>query len=180
MLKDVALVTPNVEWAKGEDNQMHPQKGYTYLKEQYHLPDDILNIVLHHEEMYDGSGYMKNLKGESITSGARIISIVDTFYKIRAVSKHSYNGIEANFTRYSLKLDPNFLEMFIQTVKPYLPNTLVELTSGDIAVVTNEIPPNPFQPYVQILRPKKFAAGQILCLSKMFDVNIENLVYYLD
>lgn len=37
------------------------------------------NLVLHHHEWYDGSGYPDGLKGEDIPLGARLLSVADTF-----------------------------------------------------------------------------------------------------
>ncbi len=40
---------------------------------------DIVPMMLHHHERYDGKGYPEQLKGEDIPIGARIISICDSF-----------------------------------------------------------------------------------------------------
>lgn len=40
---------------------------------------DIINIVVHHHERYDGSGYPDGLNGGSIPLGARILSVADAF-----------------------------------------------------------------------------------------------------
>jgi putative nucleotidyltransferase with HDIG domain len=40
---------------------------------------DVVPIVLHHQERYDGSGYPDGLSGENIPIGARIIGVVDTY-----------------------------------------------------------------------------------------------------
>ncbi len=63
------------EW---EDMRRHPEMGYRMLK---HIPflEPALDIVLSHQEKYDGSGYPQRLKGTRIPLGARIFSVVDTF-----------------------------------------------------------------------------------------------------
>jgi HD-GYP domain-containing protein (c-di-GMP phosphodiesterase class II) len=45
------------------------------------LPDfsNLADIVRHHHENYDGSGYPDGLKGEEIPLGARILSFADVF-----------------------------------------------------------------------------------------------------
>jgi putative nucleotidyltransferase with HDIG domain len=40
---------------------------------------DVVPIVLHHQERYDGSGYPDGLRGQNIPVGARIIGVVDTY-----------------------------------------------------------------------------------------------------
>lgn len=40
---------------------------------------NILSMVLHHHENYDGSGYPRNLRGEEIPFGARILRVCDVY-----------------------------------------------------------------------------------------------------
>ena len=40
---------------------------------------DLVPIILHHHERYDGSGYPHRLRGEEIPLGARLLAIVDSF-----------------------------------------------------------------------------------------------------
>ena len=40
---------------------------------------DILNMVRHHHERYDGTGYPDGLAGEKIIYGARILAVADTY-----------------------------------------------------------------------------------------------------
>ncbi len=63
------------EW---EEMRKHPEMGYRMLQ---HIPflASALDLVLSHQERYDGSGYPGGLKGEGIPLGARIFAVVDTF-----------------------------------------------------------------------------------------------------
>ncbi len=67
-------LTP-AEW---EEMRRHPQIGWTILKSIAFLqvPAD---IVLSHQERFDGGGYPRGLQGEAIPLGARIFAIADTF-----------------------------------------------------------------------------------------------------
>jgi len=56
----------------------HPQMGYDMLKGIPFLRD-ALPVVLHHQEMWDGSGYPGALRGEEIPLGARIFAVADTY-----------------------------------------------------------------------------------------------------
>jgi HD-GYP domain-containing protein (c-di-GMP phosphodiesterase class II) len=56
----------------------HPEIGFNLLKKIKFLAP-VANIVLHHQERYDGKGYPEGLKGDSIPIGSRIISVIDTF-----------------------------------------------------------------------------------------------------
>jgi HD-GYP domain-containing protein (c-di-GMP phosphodiesterase class II) len=41
--------------------------------------NDIIEIVVHHHERYDGSGYPDRLEGGGIPLGARVLSVADTY-----------------------------------------------------------------------------------------------------
>lgn len=56
----------------------HPQWGADIIRPLKALSGTV-QIVLHHHENYDGSGYPHNLKGEEIPYGARIMRIIDSF-----------------------------------------------------------------------------------------------------
>lgn len=58
--------------------RLHPSLGYAILKERDY-DEDILEAVLYHHENYDGSGYPKNLAGEEIPLGGRILRVCDAF-----------------------------------------------------------------------------------------------------
>ena len=63
---------------------MHPQTGYDILK-SIEFPWPIAEIVLQHQERYDGSSYPNGLKGEDILIKARILAVADV---IEAMSSH--------------------------------------------------------------------------------------------
>ena len=61
------------EW---EEMRKHPQTGFNILKSIgfLRLPAE---IVLSHQERFDGSGYPRGLEGDRITVGARIFAVAD-------------------------------------------------------------------------------------------------------
>jgi HD-GYP domain-containing protein (c-di-GMP phosphodiesterase class II) len=58
--------------------RMHPEYGWTVIKD---FPGcrTASSLILHHHEMWDGTGYPAGLKGEDIPVGARIVAITDAF-----------------------------------------------------------------------------------------------------
>jgi HD-GYP domain-containing protein (c-di-GMP phosphodiesterase class II) len=56
----------------------HPEMGHEMLQGIPFL-QDVLPIVLYHQEMFDGSGYPYGMKGEEIPLGARIFAVADTY-----------------------------------------------------------------------------------------------------
>ena len=58
--------------------RMHSMFGSEILR-QKGFSNSIQEIVLYHHENYDGSGYPRNLQGEAIPLGARILRVCDVF-----------------------------------------------------------------------------------------------------
>lgn len=64
--------------------RLHPQTGYEIIKD-VSFPWPIAEMVLQHQERYDGSGYPAGLKGEEIILEARIIAVADV---VEAMASH--------------------------------------------------------------------------------------------
>ncbi len=58
--------------------RMHSKLSYEILS-TYDLSETVMEMILHHHEAYDGSGYPDNLAGENIPLGARILRVADEF-----------------------------------------------------------------------------------------------------
>lgn len=57
----------------------HPEYGFGALARQNILKSDTLDMVLHHHELLDGTGYPHGLSGERISDMVRIMTITDIF-----------------------------------------------------------------------------------------------------
>jgi HD-GYP domain-containing protein (c-di-GMP phosphodiesterase class II) len=57
---------------------LHTQIGARILS-QFHLFRSGAEIVLHHHEAFDGSGYPHGLAGDAIPLGARVVAVADAF-----------------------------------------------------------------------------------------------------
>jgi HD-GYP domain-containing protein (c-di-GMP phosphodiesterase class II) len=61
----------------------HPLMGKRIIEQAPELTD-VMPLVLHHQEHFDGSGYPQRLRGEDIPLGARIIAAADAYHAIRS------------------------------------------------------------------------------------------------
>ncbi|MBT7121946.1 MAG: HD-GYP domain-containing protein, partial [Clostridia bacterium] len=75
---DILLKNQKLEKAEYEQIKRHPIKGAMILS-AVSMFQDIVPIVRHHHEHYDGKGYPDGIKGEKIEFFARIISVADAF-----------------------------------------------------------------------------------------------------
>lgn len=75
---DAILLKPgpltDSEW---DELRTHPEKGY-HLISQIPAMVEAANIILCHEERYDGTGYPRGLHGNQIPLGARLFMVIDT------------------------------------------------------------------------------------------------------
>ena len=95
----------------------HPMIGVHMLGDAA-IFTDILPIVKHHHERYDGRGYPSQLVGEDIPYVARIAAVADTFDAM--TSKRSYRDslpidvVRAEIERCSgTQFDPNIAKVFL-------------------------------------------------------------------
>lgn len=63
------------EW---QQMQRHPAIAARILM-TYDVSDELIAIVLHHHEAYDGHGYPDHLAGDAIPLGARLLTVADVF-----------------------------------------------------------------------------------------------------
>jgi putative nucleotidyltransferase with HDIG domain len=66
----------------------HPRRGYEALAAQGGFPPEMLDVVLHHHEFLDGSGYPNKLSSNQISDIVRLTTIVDIYAAL--VEKRAY------------------------------------------------------------------------------------------
>jgi HD-GYP domain-containing protein (c-di-GMP phosphodiesterase class II) len=74
ILRKPSALTPE----EFEIMKTHPEKGGDIMAPISYLRE-ATEIIIHHHERWDGTGYPSGLKGEEIPLGARIVSVADTF-----------------------------------------------------------------------------------------------------
>src|ERR1044071_3729917 len=66
---------------------IHPVVGADILS-NVEFPYEVVPIVKHHHEKWDGTGYPSGLRGEEIPFGARILTIVDCYEALTTDRPH--------------------------------------------------------------------------------------------
>ena len=95
----------------------HPQTGFDILKSNPEF-QEIAEVVLSHQERFDGTGYPRQLKGEQICIGALIFAIADSYDAIRVgrpyAPSRSFDEAREEILRCSgTQFDPKVVEAFI-------------------------------------------------------------------
>jgi putative nucleotidyltransferase with HDIG domain len=94
----------------------HPRRGYEALAKQGGFPREMLDVVLHHHELLDGSGYPHGLSGDEISDIVRLTTIVDIYTAL--VEKRAYRMPFTHARAFSVmedmggKLDQQLLQAF--------------------------------------------------------------------
>lgn len=83
---------------------------------------DVSEVVLHHHESYDGSGYPRGLKGQKIPIGARIVAVAEAFDSMTAggfpVKERlpTNEAIEEIRRQSGRAFDPQVVDAFLQVL----------------------------------------------------------------
>jgi len=96
--------------------RQHPRRGYEALAAQGGFPAEMLDVVLHHHEFLDGTGYPDGLSGKEISDIVRLTTIVDIYSAL--VEKRAYRLQFTHVKAFGImeemgdKLDQHLLQAF--------------------------------------------------------------------
>jgi len=115
----------------------HPTYGY-YFAIQNNLSRKVAEIIQYHEERVDGSGYPKQLKGEAIPIGARIVAICANITEsIIYNGMKPYEALEIIYGTSGIYFDSGLVNQFVKSIALYPMGAFVRLSTGEIGVITN-------------------------------------------
>jgi diguanylate cyclase (GGDEF)-like protein/putative nucleotidyltransferase with HDIG domain len=102
---------------------IHPVVGADILS-NVEFPYEVVPIVKHHHEKWDGQGYPSGLKGEEIPFGARILTIVDCFEALTTNRPHRrryqrQQALELMRGEAGRTFDPALLEVFFDNIDDF-------------------------------------------------------------
>jgi HD-GYP domain-containing protein (c-di-GMP phosphodiesterase class II) len=120
-IPDSVLLKPgkltDEEW---EAIKQHPVIGADLLS-GLEIYEGSIDIIRHHHEHWDGSGYPDGLKGEQIPLGARIVAVADVYNALttdrpyrKAYSKTEALEIIRDMS--GKELDPQLVEIFLRVI----------------------------------------------------------------
>jgi HD-GYP domain-containing protein (c-di-GMP phosphodiesterase class II) len=120
--------------------EAYPYYGRQMVERLSGISPDGLDIISHHRESLDGSGYPQGLKGTHISFLPRVVRVVTEYNALINNGEGSDRHIPTDALRYLYtqmreKCDPDIIDAFIVSVTVYPPGSFVRLTDDSIALV---------------------------------------------
>src|SRR3990172_37360 len=119
--------------------------GVEILRQTPGIDNKIISIVWCHSERHNGSGYPRRLQGEQIPFLARIAGIVDCYETLTNPRPDikPLTSSQAMAKLHELRrsdFQHEIVEEFIQAIGIYPTGTIVQLSSGEVGVITEQNP----------------------------------------
>jgi putative nucleotidyltransferase with HDIG domain len=98
--------------------RQHPRRGYEALAAEGGFPPEMLDVILHHHEFLDGSGYPNGLRSEQISDIVRITTIVDIYTAL--IERRAYRPPFPFARAFAImeSMGPKLDQQLLQTFRP--------------------------------------------------------------
>ena len=141
--------------AEFEIIKSHPVKGHAMLLMSDNFDTDTLDVCLHHHEKMDGSGYPEGLKGDAISLMAKMGAVCDVYDAITSNRPYKTGWDPAESLRKMAEwsnghFDQKVFQAFVKSMGIYPVGSLVQLSSGRIGVVTEQVTASLVMPRVKV------------------------------
>lgn len=130
--KNTPLTTSEVNFLK-----MHPNFGNDMLSKTGLFNKAVLNIVLHHHEFIDGSGFPDGLTEKKIPIGTQLVSLANDYddQLWTDVSRSPQVALGYLFKNHAGKHSETLIAVLVKLLGIYPPGTLVKLSDGCVGKV---------------------------------------------
>ena len=163
--------------AETQAYQQHVVKGVA-IAQTMGLPPGPLLIVAQHHEHADGTGFPQRINMDRMSTGARIVALVNRFDGLcnplitsKAMTPHE--ALSLMFAQGRNRFDATMLNAFIRMMGVYPPGSTVQLTDDRYALVVSVNSARPLKPRVMVHDTKVIKEeALILNLEEMPDLGI--------
>jgi HD-GYP domain-containing protein (c-di-GMP phosphodiesterase class II) len=155
----------------------HVRLGLEILAQTPTLHPDIVEGIAQHHERLDGTGYPGKLASEGISVFGRMAAIADTFAAMTrerpyadAMSAHEALQKLSNWG--GTQFQAEMVDQFIQSIGVFPVGSLVELSSGELAIVVTHNKHKRLRPKVLVVTDADKVAREIpAMLDLIYDVS---------
>jgi putative nucleotidyltransferase with HDIG domain len=133
----------------------HPEEGYKLLRESHGVDEIVFDVVLHHHEKTNGTGYPEGLKDKEISLYAKMGAICDVYDAITSNRPYKLGWDPAESLRKMAEwanghFDQTNFQAFVKSLGIYPIGSLVRLGSGRLGVVISQSPKSLLTPRVKV------------------------------
>lgn len=151
----LAKIEP-LEPAEFEHIKAHVAESVQIYKSTSAYDRNILPIIAQHHERHDGSGYPNGLAGRDIYLHSEMAGIIDTYCAMIRLRPYrapisTQRGLEHLVKVRATQFRDTLVDQFAQCIGIYPVGSIVELNSGEIAVVVAQNQVRRLKPRVMIL-----------------------------
>lgn len=135
--------------------QMHVDYGLEILKDSPGISDEIIEMVRYHHERLDGSGYPQGCT-VNIPVYGRIAGLIDCYDAMitkrpYAEQKCAYDAVRELNRQAGSEFQEEVVEQFIRAIGMFPTGSLVELNTGEVAIVIEQNAERRLRPRLLVL-----------------------------
>jgi HD-GYP domain-containing protein (c-di-GMP phosphodiesterase class II) len=151
LLKKGRLTSEEFETIKS-----HVQLALEILKDTRDLHPDVLQGIAQHHERENGTGYPAGLSGNQISLFGRMSAIVDSFSALTSPRSYAdtmpaYEALQCLINFNPGLYQASMVEQFVQAIGIFPVGSMVELSSGEVAVVISHSKVRRLKPRVLVI-----------------------------
>ncbi|MGI2169467.1 HD-GYP domain-containing protein [Shewanella sp. MF05960] len=133
--KRVPLSAPEENFIK-----QHPLMSINFLKLADSFPEEAKPLIANHHEFLDGSGFPQGLKADKLDKLSQLIAVVNEYDNLcngtsQVKGKPPSVALGMLYKNYKEKLNTEYVSKLIKMLGIYPPGSIVELSSGQFAMV---------------------------------------------
>jgi HD-GYP domain-containing protein (c-di-GMP phosphodiesterase class II) len=134
----------------------HVQFGLDILDKAGDVDSRVYDMLAHHHERYNGTGYPNGVSGSAIPVFGRIAGIVDAYDAMitpRPYAKllSSYDALRRLRLLSDVEFQAEIVDQFTRAIGAFPTGTLVELNTGEVGIVTRQNRIRRLRPEVMII-----------------------------
>lgn len=140
---DILLKTEQLTPDELQTARSHVDEGLSILENTPNIPSAVIFLVAQHHERIDGTGYPYQLTGNQISLQSQIAGLIDTYCAItsnKPYAKGLFNqqALEKINSLSGQQFSNTVVDQLVQFLGIYPVSSLVELNTGEVAVVIQQ------------------------------------------
>jgi len=161
--------------AEFEEVKKHVNYGLEILKETPGMDGEVLLAIAQHHERMNGGGYPKGLVGSEIGVYGRMAAIVDCFaaltnHRPYAAASSSYEALRSLSGWSGEYFHEPLVQQFVSSVGVFPVGSLIELSTGEVAVVVEHSKVRRLKPRVLVITgPDKTPSSHPALLDLLYE-----------